>query len=63
MNDAPILKPVPAGWLEAFERGEAPIAAGQTVSGDDVIRACLETIAGLEAKSESKAKPRTTPRR
>ena len=38
----------PAGWLEAVERGEAEIAAGRTVSAEDVLRRMQESVARLE---------------
>jgi hypothetical protein len=62
MDDTPHRAPAPAGWLEALQRSEAQLAAGQTVPGDAVMRELQESIARLEAKRAGKL-PRRTVRR
>ena len=53
----------PAGWLEALERSEAQLAAGQVVSGDEVIRKLHASIARVEARQADKPQRRTVPQR
>jgi len=38
----------PHGWLQILEESEAEIAAGLTVSGDEVMRGLRESLARLE---------------
>lgn len=40
----------PSGWLDALKRSEAQLAAGEIVSGEDVIRELHASIARMEAK-------------
>jgi ribosomal protein L29 len=61
MDDAP--NPAPAGWLESLARSEAQIAAGQIVSGEQVMREIRESIARLETKHAKEPKRRATRRR
>jgi hypothetical protein len=42
----------PTGWLEALERSEAQLAAGQVVSGEVVMRELLESITRLEGQQK-----------
>ncbi len=41
--------PPPAGWIEALERSEAQLAAGQIVDGATVMRELHECVASMEA--------------
>jgi D-aminopeptidase len=63
MDDAPNPDPAPAGWLEVFARGEAQIAAGQIVSGEQIMREIRKSIAWLETKQTKEPKRRIAPRR
>jgi len=63
MDDNPTFPPAPAGWLEALARSEAQLAAGQIVSGDEIMRELRESIAQLEATRADKPKRGTAPRR
>ncbi len=63
MDEIPLRARAPAGWLEALERSEAQLAAGQTVPGEEVMRELYESIARLEAKRVSNPNRRKMPRR
>jgi hypothetical protein len=63
MDDTPLRAQAPAGWLEALDRSEAQLAAGETVPGEEVMRELDKSIARLEAKRASKPKRKITPRR
>jgi len=39
----------PAGWREAIDRSEAQAAAGEFVSGEDIMRELRESIVRMEA--------------
>ena len=72
MNDIPHHKP-PADWdppmpseaelLASLARSEAEFAAGQFVSGDEVLRELDESIARMEAKRSGGPPRRTAARR
>ena len=49
-NNDPEASGAPAGWLQALERSEAQIAAGETVSLAPVLNLMRESIARMEAK-------------
>jgi len=49
MPSAPQKPQPPAEWLEALARSEAELAAGQIVSGDDVLWELDECILQLES--------------
>ena len=53
----------PAGWLEALAESEAQLAAGQIVSGEEVMRELRESIDRLEVKRAAKSRNRTARRR
>jgi hypothetical protein len=55
--------PSEAELRAALERSEAQFAAGQIVSGDEVLRELDESIAHMEAKHPGGARRRTTARR
>jgi hypothetical protein len=57
----PTTHPVPAGWLEALARSDAELAAGLTVPAETVHRRIRESIARIEEKRASGAKPRVVP--
>jgi hypothetical protein len=59
MNDSPIPPLAPSGWLEALDRGEAQLAAGQIVPADDIIRELDESLARLGASQAARLKHRT----
>jgi hypothetical protein len=63
MADTPHSTQAPAGWLEALERSEAQIAAGETVLGEEVMRGLYESIARLEAKHAGKPQRKAASRR
>jgi hypothetical protein len=63
MDDNPIPKLAPAGWLEALARSETQLAAGQIVSGEEIMRELDESIARLEAGRTDGPKRRTVSRR
>ena len=63
MDDNPTPAIAPAGWLEALAESEAQLAAGQIVSGEEVMRELDECIARLEAKRTAAAHRRATRRR
>jgi hypothetical protein len=52
-----------AGWLEALAESEAQLAAGQIVSGEEVMRELRESIDRLEVKRAAKSRNRTARRR
>ena len=72
MNHTPRHK-LPADWdppmpseaelLASLARSEAELAAGQIVSGDDVLRELDESIARVEAKRAGRRPRRTATRR
>lgn len=43
-------RPPPAGWLEALDRSEADLAAGRTVSWQEVRARLLATLDEMEAE-------------
>ena len=47
-------KHAPDGWLESLERSEAQLAAGEIVSGDNVMRELHASVARMEAKRAAK---------
>jgi hypothetical protein len=53
----------PEGWLEALAESEAQLAAGQIVSGYEIMRELHESIARLEAGHAGELKRRAKPRR
>jgi len=55
--------PSEAELLASLTRSEAELAAGQIVSGDDVLRELDESIARMEAKRAGRTPRRTAPRR
>ena len=55
--------PSEAELRAALERSEAEFAAGQIVSGDEVLRELDESIARMEAKREGRTPRRTATRR
>jgi len=55
--------PSEAELLASLTRSEAELAAGQIVSGDDVLRELDESIARMEAKRAGRTLRRTAPRR
>ena len=59
MDDATVPSIAPAGWLEALAESEAQLAAGQIVSGEEVLRELDECIARLEAKRAARPRRRT----
>jgi len=63
MDDNPTSAPVPAGWLEALAESEAQLAAGQIVSGEEVMRELDECSARLEAKRTAGPHPKAARRR
>jgi hypothetical protein len=63
MDDTPTPAIAPAGWLEALAESEAQLAAGQIVSGEEVMRELDESIARLEAKHAAEPRRRAAPRR
>lgn len=46
----------PSEWLAALDRADAQYAAGDLVSGDDIMRELHETIARMEAKRAASPK-------
>jgi hypothetical protein len=48
MDDTP--NTAPAGWVDLLAESEAELAAGQLVSGEEVMRELDECIDRLEAK-------------
>jgi hypothetical protein len=72
MDDTP-RRSLPADWdppmpseaklRAALERSEAEFAAGQIVSGDEVLRELDESIARMEAKHSGGVRRRTVNRR
>jgi predicted transcriptional regulator len=59
MNDTPHHASVPAGWLEAIAEGEADLAAGRIVPGDEIMRELRESLARLEAVADEPSPPET----
>jgi hypothetical protein len=55
--------PTEAELLAALARSEAELAAGQIVSGDEVLRELDESIARMEAKRSGGTPRRTAARR
>ena len=55
--------PSEAELLASLARSEAELAAGQIVSGDEVLRELDESIASMEAKHSSGTSRRTVARR
>jgi hypothetical protein len=53
----------PASWLEALAKSEAQLAAGEIVSGEEVMRELDECIVRLEAKQGAESNCRAAPRR
>ncbi len=52
MNDTPHHTTAPAEWLDAIAEGEADLAAGRIVPGDEIMRELRENIARLEAQAD-----------
>jgi hypothetical protein len=48
----------PAAWLAALAKSEAQLAAGEIVSGEEVMRELDECIVRLEAEPHRRAAPR-----
>jgi hypothetical protein len=63
MDDTTRLDPAPAGWLEAFARSEAQLAAGQVLPGEEIMRELHQSIARLEAAHADKPQHGAVPRR
>jgi hypothetical protein len=63
MNNNPIPTLAPAGWLESLARSEAQLAAGEIVSGEEVLRELDEAVAQLEATQASGPRSGTVPHR
>ena len=63
MDDNSLPAPVPAEWLDALGRSEAQLAAGQIVTGEEIMRELRESISRLEAKHLDRSKRGTVPRR
>ena len=59
--DDDLIPAVPAGWLEALARSEAQLAAGEIVTGDDIMRELHESVARLEAKRAAERHRGTAP--
>ena len=57
MNDTPHHASVPAAWLEAIAEGEADLAAGRIVPGDEIMRELRESLARLEAVADEPSPP------
>jgi hypothetical protein len=55
--------PSEAKLLASLARSEAELAAGQIVSGDEVLRELDESTAGMEAKRAGRTPRRTATRR
>ncbi len=56
MNTIPPHPKAPPRWLESLAKSEAERAAGQTVSGEAIMRELYESIARMEAKHTAKPK-------
>jgi hypothetical protein len=57
MNDTPHHASVPVEWLEAIAEGEADLAAGRIVPGDEIMRELREGLARLEAVADEPSPP------
>ena len=55
MNDTPHHAIVPAAWLEAIAEGEADLAAGRIVPGDEIMRELRESLARLDSVADEPA--------
>jgi hypothetical protein len=63
MDDKTDRAAAPAGWIEALDRSEAELAAGQTVPASDIREMLRAALARLEAKNSDAPKRRILPRR
>ena len=58
MDDTPTRgRSAPAEWLEAIAEGEADLAAGRIVPGEQVMRELREALARMEAGDSEHALP------
>ena len=53
---------IPQSWLDALERSEAQLAAGQTVPAEPIMQRLRDSIAELERKAADRPR-RTAPAR
>jgi hypothetical protein len=63
MDDNSLPKRGPTGWRDALARSEAQLAAGQIVSGEEIMRELDESTARLEARQAGDRKGGTVSRR
>jgi len=63
IDDLPRRAQAPAGWIEALDRSEAQLAAGETISGEEVMRELRDSIDRMEAKHAGKPKRKPIRRR
>ena len=63
MDDITPRTSAPEGWLEALNRSDAQLAAGQVVSGAVVMAKLRATIDRLEAKQAGTAQAKVAARR
>ncbi len=56
-----IVRPVPAGWIEALEASDAELEAGLTVSSGPVRQRLRDSIVQMEARLalEKRVKPKS----
>jgi predicted transcriptional regulator len=58
MDDTPTrARSAPAEWLEAIADGEADLAAGRIVPGEQIMRELRESLARLEAPDNEPSPP------
>lgn len=63
MDDITPRTSAPVGWIEALDRSDAQLAAGQVVSGTKVMAKLRAAIDRLEAKRASDAQTKVAARR
>jgi hypothetical protein len=56
MDNITVTLDTPAGWREALARSDGQLAAGQLVTGDDVMREAQETVARLQVRQRESAR-------
>jgi predicted transcriptional regulator len=57
MDETPHRANVPAEWLEAIAEGEADLAAGRIVPGEEFMRELRESLARLEMQADEPSPP------
>lgn len=63
MDDDLPVPPPPAGWAEALANSEAELEAGETVSGESVMRELHDSISRLEARQGIAPQRKAAPHR